>query len=233
MKEPHINLIIYACHLSSYLSSTLIHWNSLRNQLQVKPNQRSFKRSIFLFSLGLVLLAVGTAYASLYANLTFLDKTLQGITYVVFLMAYCFIIAAKQNASSICKYVNGVLSLTPKYLGPNTCLNSSFVTRVNTKVAYMMYLSSIVFPVAYLYGFQLLSPCNPSLVGYFLLPSCQKFEGKCLQKFSLLKLANYILKFSILLTNHWMWSFAVNTSGLVVTVVMILCTIKFGQAISG
>lgn len=83
-------------------------------------------------------------------------------------------------------------------------------------------IAALVFPPCFVLAFHFRNICKPSLIGYFLVPEC---HGSATLFQSLPKiLLGYFLKVFVLVTNIWLWHFAVHVCILVYVAVHVTTT---------
>lgn len=234
--EEHVAHFKKSCRLSEYLSSSVVYLNTTTSRLQTLKYDKRHKINFRKFCTFSALLVCGIFYGQWKKSFTALEQMLQALTVAEVLSTSAWIISARNNVSSICIYVNGLFALSRQNGKSNqacqTAKNLSFFAKMNIRLAYALYPFLIGFPIVYVYGVHLLFPCNPSLSGYFLNPSCWGSGEQSKNPYFILKIANCLIKYGLLLLNHWMWSFLVNIVGVLVSAILMLGSVTFGQAIS-
>lgn len=104
-------------------------------------------------------------------------------------------------------------------------LNTNIITRLNIFFSYNIPLSAIVLPLAFVYGLHWTERCRPSLVGYFLSPSC---ISKCPSPSSVgLKALTQFINLVILLINHIILAYSIRYVAIMGSILLVLCTLSF------
>ncbi len=82
----------------------------------------------------------------------------------------------------------------------------------------------IVIPVLLVYGLHWISPCKPSMVGFFIIPEClsTKIDVKSTWW-------NLFIKYTVYLVNHWSWTAGMCSVLHCISVYPALCALSFGD----
>lgn len=230
--DAHATLFVKTCQFPKYLGSADIEWNiELLKLTAANAHGSQLKRKILLHRfLLLVLLSGGINkyfHASFSNEFSSVDQMLLGVALIVLLWGQFYLTSVKTHSQDFCTYVNGLKFLVMK--NTSTCAKSekgSFET-VSVFLGYIIYISTFVVPVAFIYGLHSINPCKPSLAGYFLLFACQDTRNAANIDSTIYKIVSHFMQFCLLLLNHWFWAFGFNVAGFVFINLMILCNLSF------
>lgn len=151
------------------------------------------------------------------------------ITLIGWMLLWCshaFLASARNNCDCICSYINGlntVKLITRKLVSKrHQKIRITIVASICMFATYCLYVTAVTLPVIYVYGLHIIDPCKPSLVAHFLLQGCAVHDN---QVDWMSYIFNQVVKFAILLLNHWIWAFGFNIIPLTCANILILCTI--------
>lgn len=110
---------------------------------------------------------------------------------------------------------------------PEHLKNMSLVQNANVLFAYATIPTEIILPFAFAHGLHYGNPCKTTLVGYWLIPSCQSFIK--LENINYISTADFMIKFVVILVNHWQWSYMLHTAGSSICIIQTLATTALQQ----
>lgn len=120
-----------------------------------------------------------------------------------------------ESCEEIVAYVNGLFQFVDRMSGQWTQRKRRFTEQMNLLFGYFMPPTVIIIPVGYVYGLHWLNPHQSSLIGYWILDQWQ-FDKQ---------IEFFLLKITILLFNHWVWSVAIFAGAFCYGGILALCTI--------
>lgn len=219
--------------LCSSLSSTLLHWNSVKNRLelvdQLERNQTSLTLRISLHFIFMLVIALQGIFSR---NAMPFDRFLLLAVLAHLLVPQVQMQSTKINFAATKELVNGILQFSEKYIKHDALDGSAAIRPVSLKekltvmYAYGFLPSVILTPPLFYYGLHWFSPCKASLLGWYFLPEC--FQNKDFEFSSPMWTLGIALKMFVFIINHWIMAFGYNISVFVVSRLQVLCT----QAIS-
>ncbi len=110
-------------------------------------------------------------------------------------------------------YLNNLLKFNRNYRKKSSIQtnqsvhNHSVLEFLNLLLVPMLLFTSSVFPPIYSFGLHWKNPCEPSLIGYFLLPECHDLPTSGVLSI-LHEIIAVLVKITIILGNMWFWWFA-------------------------
>lgn len=216
----HQTYIAKSFQVAYFLHSLSFSWDAKQSRvilLSPCENFRILKRGTVIHTCIFLFMGIGIIYSKRQSMFQIII-----LAHEMLMLSACFTLmqAFNKHASEVCQYINGHLS----YPRPQGCLN--FQQR-NTSVtcAFCMLYAYALFPLLFLvsfvcvYGLHAYNPCKATLLGYWLLPECHS------QSFNLF--VNFAVKFVVLLTNHWIWSYAFSAITVEIGVIILLGTLTF------
>ncbi len=160
-------------------------------------------------------------------NLTYFNKITYGLVLVGLCAAINNQISCVRKWSLQCCYVNGVVQLSKltKKVSGSKSSPSTLITKLDLAFAKTLTPNIAAYPVFFVFGLHWLSPCKPSLAGYFIIPECTTNFQSGYEN----SLSNILVKFVICLMNSWSWTAGLFCAGFCTAGIVVLCNLSFGD----
>lgn len=234
--DNDVKILGEAIWLSKILGSSPIDSSRKQRRLHVSKYSASFNRKLLIHrALIFILLFGGIIRINVHLESGWTNQILFGLALLILSTVNVYLVSIKNNATSICVYINSImhnsncLKETRAVAFDTNGFQNSLKLQLNLFLAYNLQLTAVILPVCFVYGLHWNNPCKPSLVGYFLMPTCA-LESLPSGSF-FLRVFLQGLKILMLIINHWTWAYAYNAVPLVGSIIVIRCGMLFQRHI--
>ncbi len=235
--NEHISYFGLLCTISRLTGSLLVRYNKTKKVIELVPH---FQRNHIFLRLKCLLNAFSVTAIVIQSYYYFIkDSNLlpekSELNYEKFLVlintAYVpfflfTVVTFCKHSSFLVSYLNGHLQLCTYFheIKKQGFIESKpvFSEKLNIFIAYTSTPSLIIFPFLNVFGLHWISPCKPSLIGYWLLPECEQSS-----KDSEINGWNFGFKFVIFSLNLWARAFLVYLMPFIFSGVYTFCTLSF------
>lgn len=228
----HNFLLRLSIRLANFLFHSPIYWDKNLQKLCISEHVGYQSRNLSLHQASIIICLIGGVfkfYVTSQAKSVLLDIILFGVTILMLPTTHLYVQCVEKNAQAVLLYINSTIACTNFDHQPpsktSKDINRSRITQIKVILAYNIILTAVALPVSFVYGLHWNLPCSPSLVGYFLNPSCS-FSSPCI-----LKLSAPFLKLGVLVMNHVIWAYTIRYIPTVGGILLLLCPISFEQTI--
>lgn len=232
MKMEESKLLHLTMGLAKQLNSVIIRWDQNSKQMNVSSSSNEYKSLRYKrwlhYSLSFIYITAGLVSLSFTNEKIKSSEVLQ--TTLLFCMGGIGCIGGClhqtvlwKNAYDVCVFVNGIMTLPQTTLAKGSKHNVFLA--LNQAVSYGLIISVVIFLPTFVFGFHLITPCKPSLMGYWLLPECWSTKIPTVNNNPIY----FLPKLFIMLVNYWIIAFGLNAGCFAASFLMILCTIKLQE----
>lgn len=219
--QEHFKFISSSFKFSDKFGTLSIHWNNQnpkavlgsKSESAILKHRRHFVR-IYMC----LFVTVGLLCHKKYHIGDFNNTIISACFIVMYFAALTHMQAVCTHGSEICQYINGNMSFSDSKTVPGTT-KVSFITKISVIFAYSLLPIICFFPILFVYGLHMLSPCKTSLLGYWLLPECRSCNYSAL--------INGALKLTLFFCNHYIWLYLYSCVPADLGVVVFLCSVSF------
>lgn len=227
LQSRHHSIFIKLISLFGKGNNLPVKWNESTNCLteNFDTTRRTLNyKGYGLYVFTLCLLLQIAEWHIFQRNTTHLDKIKIGISLVLFISASAHAYAVLDKVPEVILCTNGHLQILENCkdkCGTNSG-DTSLIWRLNLLFVFGIYLGATLCPPIHVYLFHWLNPCLPSLLGYWLIPTCQGFKSSNLE---------IPVKFGILIFNHVILQITSQWLGYVIAVLLCLETMSLVECL--
>lgn len=215
-------LLSHLCMLAHFTRNLEIKFNPNTSQVTVDGDSNMVSISKWRYVLSVVLSIIYILQLVFEGDNSQPESVLAWVLLIMIVAGHTYVIDIRRKASEIRDCINALHQLN--FILPDKSEKQPLLLlKLYVAFVYTTVVTALILPAMIVHGLHWINPCKPTLVGYWIIPSCQpKVVDSSV---------DILVQACVILMNHWLWSFIVHATVFGASSIHILAVISIQQFI--